>query len=195
MTIPTDDDIELARAYSVVRYRSLEAKRDKREIARLILRRFTDRYVAPVLARGNVKHGFATMAIACLMIEALESFRQGWSESKGRSKMAFRAFLEAHEDFAELRNHAEEFYFNVRCGILHQAEVTGGWRILRRGVLFDSRSRAINATVFMRRLSRALKRYCRELDAAGWDDNIWFRCRTKMDALCRNCAPRYLPER
>src|SRR3990172_5336187 len=143
-------DVELARGYSVARYRRLEAAKNKQEIARLISRRVTERYLAPTLAKQNLKHGFSSMAIGCLMVEAVESFRQGWLDTKDRSKAAFCSFFDAHDQFAPFRGHAERFYYDVRCGILHQAETRGGWRILRSGPVFDPSGRVINATAFLR---------------------------------------------
>lgn len=183
------DDVELARGYTVARYRRLEAAKDKKEIARLLSRRFTERYLAPMLAKRNVKHGFSTMAIACLMVEALESFRQGWSDTKNRSKAAFCSFFDAHVQFASFRGHAEQFYYDVRCGILHQAETRQGWRIRRKGPLFDSSECAVNATVFLRNLGRVLKVYCQGLVREDWDSKSWKNCRKKMDSVCRACVP------
>jgi len=79
------------------------------------------------------------MAVSCLMIEALECFLQGWSSSENRSKAAFCLFFDAHDQFKDLRGYGQHFYKNVRCGILHQAETTGGWRIRRdKSCLFDA---------------------------------------------------------
>jgi hypothetical protein len=176
--------VELARGYSVARYLRLEEAHDSREIARLISRRFTERYLAPTLASCNVKHGFSSMAIGCLMVEALESFRQGWPDTKNKSQQAFCSFFEAHDEFAAFRGHAERFWKDVRCGILHQAETRGGWRIRRSGVLFDPQELTVNATAFMGRLGRVLKSYCRRLATADWEGDAWRKCRRKLKAMC-----------
>ncbi|MGB9067360.1 MAG: hypothetical protein WCC21_02215 [Candidatus Acidiferrales bacterium] len=176
---------QLARGYSVERYRRLEAAVDKNEIANLLSRRFTERYLAPSLARHNVKHGFTTMAVGCLMLEALESFRQGWPDTKNRSKEAFCSFFDGHDEFSPFRGHGERFYYDVRCGILHQAETRGRWKIRRKGPLFDEVDRAVNATSFVRNLGRVLKAYCRNLKQADWDGDLWKNCRKKMDAICK----------
>jgi len=178
---------ELARGYSVARYRRLEAARDKRGIANLLSKRFTERYLAPTLARHNVKHGFTTLAVGCLMLEALESFRQGWLDTKHRSKEAFCLFFHEHDEFAPFRGHGERFYYDVRCGILHQAETRGRWKIRRKGPLFDEVDRAVNATKFMRNLGRVLKIYCRILAQHDWESDLWKHCRKKMDAICKAC--------
>jgi hypothetical protein len=74
------------------------------------------------------------LAVCCLMVEALESFRNGWKGTqgiKGGCEAAFRSFFEAHDQFKDLRPVASEFFKHVRCGILHQAETTGQWTVNR----------------------------------------------------------------
>jgi hypothetical protein len=182
------DNVELARGYTVKRYRALAVAKDKAQIATLITKRFTERYLAPTLSQRNIKHGFTSMAVGCLMVEALESFRQGWPDTKDKSKAAFCSFFDAHPEFAAFRGHAEPFWKNVRCGILHQAETRAGWMIQRKGPLFDSKDLIVNATAFLRTLGKVLKSYRIRLKHADWDSDLWKNCRTKMKAICDNCA-------
>lgn len=179
---------ELATGYTVPRYRALENAMDKTQIANLIYKRFTERYLAPTLSPCNVKHGFTSMAIGCLMVEALESFRQGWPDTKSQSKFAFCTFFDAHAEFAPFRGHAEQFWKDVRCGILHQAETRGGWTIVRRGPLFDSQNFIVNAQKFLRALRDVLNAYCASLNREDWDSDKWKKCRKKMNAICDACA-------
>ncbi|MGD0412998.1 MAG: hypothetical protein ABSC18_15005, partial [Verrucomicrobiota bacterium] len=75
------DTTLLSKNYTVGRYRKLETTRppDKGEIAKFFVERFTERYITPINAAGcRCKNGFCTMAVSCLMIEALESFWCGW---------------------------------------------------------------------------------------------------------------------
>src|ERR1700722_11988283 len=98
------DDFELTKGFTVRDYRRLEAAKNTQEIANFIRRRFSGRYIEPLLnVPKEMKSGFCMMAICCLMIEALESFRQGWPDSKGKSKTAFCNFFEHFEAFRELR--------------------------------------------------------------------------------------------
>lgn len=188
-TMKKPDDVELARGYSVARYRALEIAKDKAQIAALITKRFRERYLAPTLSQHNVvKHGFASIAIGCLMVEALESFRQGWPDTKYKSKAAFCSFFDAHAEFAAFRGHAERFWKDVRCGILHQAETRGGWMIQRDGPLFDSKDHIVNATKFLRSLDTVLKRYCADLKQEDWDSDLWENCRKKMKSVCDACV-------
>src|SRR5690349_18373768 len=113
--------------------------RDRASIARLIEFRFTERYLDPALDNPK-RHGFAMLAVCCLMVEALESFRNGWKGTqgvKGGCEGAFSSFFEAHDQFKDLRPVASEFFKHVRCGILHQAETTGRWTVNRSAELFS----------------------------------------------------------
>lgn len=187
------EDTLLCGSVTVKKYRQLEETKNKNEIADCILKRFKERYIAPLLGNSKTKHGFCTMAISCLMIEALESFLQGWSDTKNKSKCAFTSFFaRCSKNGSELSifsDHANDFYTNVRCGILHQAETTGGWRILRKGPLFDLDKKIINATKFHSELSKYLQSYYDELKKSNWDDKVWQNLIKKMNAVIQNCKP------
>src|SRR2546425_3631915 len=103
----------------------------------MIRRRFNERYLDPVFDNPK-RHGFAMVAVCCLMVETLESFRNGWKSTsdKGKGEAAFCGFFQTHDEFKDLRPVAHEFYRAVRCGILHQAETTHSWRIHRESGLF-----------------------------------------------------------
>jgi hypothetical protein len=180
------DSTLLSNDTSVRDYCAFERMQNKRKIAELIRNRFTERYIVPIEAAGSKKHGFCTMAISCLMIESLESFRCGWEHSKNRSKDAFQGFFGRNAEFTEIP--ADSFYSHVRCGILHQAETTGGWKINRSGPLFDRPLLKLNATAFHRALKAALDRYCDELATSDWQSDLWIHCRRKLHAVVKNCA-------
>jgi len=146
-----------------------------------------ERYVEPIRAKES---GFAMMAISCLMIEALESFIQGWSSSAGRSEKAFGLFFDRFDAFSAFREHKSDFYRHVRCGILHQAETTGGWRIRRgKAPLLDSEGRTVNAKLFLDALVSVLESICGELKTASMDEGLWQNVLLKMDALVENTRP------
>jgi hypothetical protein len=181
-------DTELARGVTV---RDYENARDQNPsnrvyIAELIRKRFTERYIEP--ARANPAHGFTMMAVACLMIEALESFRQGWDTSKGKSEKAFELFFRHSEQFKDIKAHSKDFYDHIRCGILHQAETRGGWRIRRdQSPLFDHNACTINATRFLEALEQVLDDYCDMLKTADWNNSQWKNARIRLDAIVKNC--------
>ena len=186
--MPTDpiqpDETLLATGFTVADYRRAIAMRDRNRIAEAIEIRFSERYIVP--ATTGQKHGFAIIAISCLLLEALESFLRGWKKSTRQSETLFVEFLDREPEFSSFRGRGSEFFRNVRCGILHQGETTNGWRIRRSGPLFDG-DRTINAIGFIRALERVLKRHCAELRAAHWGSKPWGKARRKMDHICHNC--------
>ncbi len=130
------------------------------------------------------------MAVSCLMVEAFESFVQGWesSEGRGRGKAGFCFFFDQFDEFKDFRGHSADFYKHVRCGILHQAESTGGWRIRRdNSPLFDSAARTVNAEKFLDSLQVVLVGFCKNLESLPWGGTEWKNVRTKMEAIVRNC--------
>lgn len=103
---------ELAQGFTVGDYRQAVKDEDREAIAAAIHRRFRQRYLTSIT--GTTKHGFTMMAGACLTIEALESFRQGWTrtDKKGRSPETFRLFFDASDSFKAFRG--RDFYFQAR---------------------------------------------------------------------------------
>ncbi len=208
------DTIELATGFTVGDYKAARDRAksgdvvEKNRIAEAIRLRFTERYITPAghgghpegtgpvtdpsckKKHGKKKNGFTMMAISCLMIEALESFRRGWANSNHKSEAAFCYFFNTNDSFKELRGHCEQFYKNVRCGILHQAETTGGWRITRKqkAPIFEAEPLlTINAERFLESVSTVLNGFCDELKTAAWDSREWKNVVKKMNALCDNC--------
>lgn len=185
------EETRLSKSVTIARYLELEAQRDREGIANFILKRFSERYITPL--RTRKKHGFCTMAICCLMMEALESFWQGWPDTRNRSREAFHSFFERCRGLSSplgvFSQVADEFYEGIRCGILHQAETTRGWRILRTGPLYSPEAKTINATRFHNELESVLKLYCDTLRNSEWESSIWQNFRNKMRAVIANCNP------
>ncbi len=182
-------------AITVRGYSRMLKNKDSPGIAGLIRLRFSERYLDPVdpeLDNRNT-HGFAMLAIYCLMVEALESFRNGWKGTqgvKGGCEAAFRSFFQVHNEFADLSPVAAELFKHVRCGILHQAETTGNWTVNRSSVLF-SRSgnrRRLSASEFGKRLRRVLTKYTNDMANMDWRDKAWRNVRKKFRAICRECG-------
>jgi hypothetical protein len=180
------DETKLASRFTVADYKKAHAKRDRDAIAEAIRRRFTERYISPV-SESKAKHGFTIMAISCLMIEALESFRQGWKSTDGLDEKAFHMFFARESAFANFRGYERYFYRNVRCGILHQGETYHGWKIVRAGPLFDQATRTINATRFLRAMKDLLDDFCDRLKTAEWKSEDWKNVNKKMRTLCQHC--------
>jgi hypothetical protein len=184
---PTDKTTITVRNYAYM----LQSK-DRAGIANLIRLRFSERYLNPALDNPK-RHGFAMLAICCLMVEALESFRNGWKGTqwkKDACKEAFCSFIQAHNQFKDLKPVASEFFTHVRCGILHQAETTGNWTVNRSSTLFSKSGdrRRLSAEAFGKRLRVVLDEYTDALAKADWKDPIWKNARKKFRAICRNCG-------
>jgi hypothetical protein len=158
------------------------------QIAEFLKARFEERYFNPIESiEASKKNGFLIIAICCMTVEALESFRRGWPSTERHTKEAFEGFLTHQLRFAAFNAHAEGFYYKVRCGILHQGETQGGWRIRRNGPLFDPASLTINATRFHRELHGALLDYVAELKQSPYKSPIWKNARKKLSNVVANC--------
>lgn len=180
--------VKLSESTTVDQYIKWENKKNKEKIADFIYNRFYERYIRPFeCAPKDIKNGFSMMANCCLMIEALESFYQGWSNTRDKSELAFCNFFDRVKELSDFHGYSHDFYVNVRCGILHQAETAGGWKIVRRGSLFNPNELTINATKFLNRLNTYLKRYTGDLENASWNDDIWKNLRKKMKTIIKNC--------
>lgn len=176
-------DVFLSSTVSVADYRAFKREKDKESIADFVYQRFQERYLKPFESKEH-KHGFAMMACGCLMVEALQSFWTGSAKS-GLSGPAFGHFFNRVERFACLREHSRHFYKHVRCGIMHQGETTGGWRIRRdASQLFDAEHLVVNATLFLSALEESLRDYCDLLKASDWDSEVWSRLLMKMRFIC-----------
>ena len=178
-------DTLLSSTVTIAKYLAAERGREQATLASFIHQRFDERYVRP-FERNNKKNGFIMMASSCLMIEAIESFWCGWKKSP-TSALVFCQFFDRVERFAVLRGRAQEFYKNVRCGILHQGETTGGWHVRRDLIqLFDQDTLTLDATRFLAELSAHLSDYKQTLIASPWNDPVWKNFRRKMKSVCEN---------
>jgi hypothetical protein len=184
-TSPRPTDTLLSSSVSLPQYLVFEEKQEREAIATFVYQRFHERYIRP-FERNPKKNGFIMMASSCLMVEALESFWQGWKKSPN-SALAFCQFFDRNDRFLPLRGFSQKFYANVRCGILHQGETTGGWHIRRdRSELFDAKTLTIDATHFLNALEGCLSDYRDNLKAAEWQAEVWTRLRKKMKEVCIN---------
>ena len=178
------DDTKLSSSVTVRRYRQLEQVADRHTLGRFVIERFDERYFRPV-EDSLSKHGFTALAVACLAIEALESFYQGRADTRGQSKQMFRDFFTRDTPLKVFGGSNDWFFYDIRCGLLHQAEARGGWHIRRSGPLLDSANRRINATAFLRAVRHAVETYAVELED---NEDCWNRFQEKMKAVCANCG-------
>lgn len=175
---------KLSSSTTVQRYRSLELGGEREKIAEFIIERFDERYFKPLLS-CKYKSGFMILAVACLVIETMESFYQGIPTTSGKGKGIFRSFFNRHPQLMQFIEGGDWFYSEIRCGILHQSETSGGWRVRRAGAILDTNQRTINASKLIAELRISLIQYAGELQT---DDEVWRRFTQKMNSVCGNCT-------
>jgi len=135
------------------------------------------------------RYGFSILAIDCLLIETLQSFREGLTDTKGKSKDMFVNFLTQRKSFKDYFNkdNAERFYYDFRCGILHQAEIMGDALLWSVGMVKGEKSDGtpyINRTKIHELIKNEVDLYCNELRNKRSID-IRKNFRTKMDFIAR----------
>jgi len=158
--------------------------------------RIASRYLEPVdllikkdndLSPIDRRYGFTILAIDCLLIETLQSFREGLTDTNGKSKDMFVNFLTRRESFKDYfkKDDAERFYYDFRCGILHQAEIMGDSLLWSVG---DVKGKNINGTPYINRtkihelIKKEVDLYCEELRNNSTHD-IRNNFRTKMNSI------------
>jgi hypothetical protein len=169
---------------------------DKHKIADLVYERLYRRYIKPFEFKDTeykkkFKNGFAIMANCCLLIETLESFYRNWPNTKNKSELAFLKFFSRDVNFKAFSTDDMPtiFYRHIRCGILHQGESTGGWRISRdaKDTILDKNGRLIQAVKFQETLKKSLDDYKSELKTIDWKNERWQNCKKKMNSIINNC--------
>lgn len=157
----------------------------KTQITKLIGHRFENRYLKHL---KSVDSGFLIMAVSCFVIETLQSFREGKPDSRGLEKTMFINFFENDKDnFPGFNEISDEFYKNIRCGILHQSETKNAWRVLRAGKLLDKGEFSINANLFLKSLDQSVKEYLDQLTNLDFDSQLWNNAFIKLTDICENC--------
>lgn len=101
-------ETELAKGVNVSQYLVALSEENRPEIIKIVRKRFEDRYLKAIFFDSCP--GFTMLAVSCLMIEALESFREGLPSSDRESEKLFKRFFESYDDFEELRPVTKGFY-------------------------------------------------------------------------------------
>ncbi|MBI2996894.1 MAG: hypothetical protein HYY46_00335 [Deltaproteobacteria bacterium] len=159
--------------------------------------------------RDVVVPGFAIMALCCLLIETLQSFRESrrtpsqvtepCNYPKGdcirpqaSTTDAFKKFLQLPAFKGEFVNDnvAKRFVRGVRNGILHEAE-TRRWVIWReepKGRIIEPEARgyAVNRTAFYKAVKTEFNNYLRELLDPG-KTALRSRFLKKMNDIAKEC--------
>lgn len=108
--------------------------------------------------------GFAVLALDCLLVETLQAFRRGLTDTRNKSKELCVQFLterSAFKPFFTSPDIATRFYYEFRCGLAHNAQVFGDGRVWSVGALLDLNGKQItvNRTAFHRALGMELDEY------------------------------------
>ena len=138
--------------------------------------------------------GFAVLALDSLLIETLQQFREGVPKTpNGKSQDYFVSFL-TETSFCKFfdQNKAEIFYKQIRCGILHQAEIGGSSRVLIRQqvplirLAKDRNGLIINRKLFHKQLVKEFENYVSQLRKTNPpDEKLRSNFKEKMDYICR----------
>lgn len=133
--------------------------------------------------------GFAVLSIDSLLLEALQQFREGVTDGSGRSEEMITKFLAGARFQLHFTEQARtDYYKDIRCGLLHQAEAKRMWLILRdQPQVLQTRAGGGAYTIDVRLFHQAIKQsfrdYLRELDRPA-SDKLRRKLWTKMDHIC-----------
>ena len=203
---------------SISQYEDFLKAKDREAISQIIYWRLYGRYIKPFefndrTYKKEFKNGFAMMASCCLLIETYIGFKKERSlllnkdETDFHSSKHFAYFFTEESEFSLLNDVSlninghwilgknkpgliNDFYNNVRCGILHYGETKNGWTINRNNddKYIDINNKTINAFSFMNRLKRVIKKYTDDLLEKDWDSAEWETARKKMENVIGNCS-------
>lgn len=181
------DEFELAPRITAGQYKvwAQASPPCRAQIANMIKARFGSRFLEPVMMSDRVKGGFAAIALSCLAIQALDSFRNGNAESN--TAAALQRFIRDNPEFLAMRGYEHAFYSNVRNALHHQAETRKGWRIHISGPVFEPTSKVVGAQSFVDGFRSTLSRYCLEIEHSNDDSPVWKRLVVKMGHVLKTC--------
>jgi hypothetical protein len=200
-----DPNTEIASNFTVGDYRRLRARLDPdvavspdwQTVFRAFHRRILERFLQPIAELGRyddleelpMRPGFAILALDCLLIDTLQSFREGrCSTGEVSTAASFRDFLRNAPAFGDFKsNDRADFFGDIRNGLLHNGETRHNWKIridTERLLTKDaeSKTRTINRRLFHAGVLREYGRVCRALQHG--DSDMRSRFLRRMDAIC-----------
>lgn len=200
----SDLDTEIASVFTVGMYWEIRPRLDATrpdqaewdEVRAAFRRRIQGRFLK--LMRELAQHdrldepptrpGFAIVALDCLLIDAIPAFRQGRVGTGDVSPAkSFKDFLRSPRFSSFSSKDREDFFADVRNGLLHNGETRGGWkiRIDTPGMITKNsatQTRAINRRLFHAAIVREFRKYCRDLEDGP--PEVRERFLRRMDAIC-----------
>lgn len=134
--------------------------------------------------------GFATLALDCLLIEAIQAFQQGvHTKTPLESRMAYKAILRTSPHFSKFfpsDQCVDDFYTHVRNGLLHDGETRKGYLVKIKGPLLEARddgSVRVNRKAFHVALCREFGDYIGRLSSPN-EKQLRLNLVAAIDGLC-----------
>lgn len=210
------NDILLAAKWHMSRILPLLGKKNEaKELANFIKARHDERFFRPIkilikAKRNEQGYGFAIMAICCLLIETIQSYRDGLPTTDKRElgqlrklgkdiplqfkipdgltvegKKTFKKFFKQYGNYFPGIN-GTEFYKSVRCGLLHQGQTKNSFIFKKKmTTIYNPITRVINRDLFVKSMEHAFNDYVGELSKKDWNDPLWENARRKIWWLIR----------
>ena len=168
-------------------------KNDSSAFADLLDERYKSRFIKPLMdiGAGCCPSGFTVLALSCLLIEAYVTFIKGWNKVRGKSGKAYQIYF--NEYHKELHVNGDHFFEKVRCGILHQGEIQGGWReefvstkdndcdLVNNGI--------VNAYNVRKLIVSDWNDFIADLRNPPDESRFWKKAKDRIIQIIRNCAP------
>lgn len=198
-----DPTTEIASKFTVGDYDKLRPRLDPTnpqaegawpEAIKVLRRRIEERFLSPVdqLIGGSSPTpsvpGFAILALDCLLIDTIQSFREGRvTTGEVSPARSFKDFLKNSSRFRDFNSEdREKFFHYVRNGLLHNGETRGDWKVRADTATMltraDSGTRTINRTLFHRAIVEEFEEYCALLGTG--QTAVREKFLRRMDAIC-----------
>jgi len=200
----TDNETEIASDFTIGDYHrireSLEVTNPRTsewlQVQAAFKRRIEERFLSPIheLERFDkfeelpMRPGFAILALDCLLIDTIQSFREGRVLTLERGPSAsFRDFLRAPAFHQFTSSDRSDFVGYVRNGLLHNGETRDDWKVridtsklLTKDTV--SKTRTINRRLFHAAVLLEYRKLARSIIDGPAEVRIRFLRR--MDAIC-----------
>ena len=201
-----DPSIEIASGFTIGDYHALRRRLNANQptvlewtrVLGALRARLYERFVDPIrrLERCDkqdplpMRPGFAILALDCLLIDTIQSFREGRATTGEVSPaLSFKTFLRDGADFSEFNSaDRDDFFKYVRNGLLHNGETRENWkvridtpRLLTKDPVTGSRT--INRRLFHAAVLGELRRLQHEI--ATGPDVARTQFLRRMDSICQ----------
>ena len=214
MTEPKKKDPLLANNWPTSAVVRCLRRKDRAQLIQFLRDRHQERFFEPIRCIRNVEgneqgFGFAVMALCSLLVETIQSYRNGLPTTNPGELNELRTLkkvpdayqlpaqlkVKGKDEFQQFfRDYREEFpgvcgrrfYENIRNGLLHQGQTKGRWTLLKQGPsVCDAKGRIIYRDQFSERLECCFERYLDDLANRTWSDTIWTNAARKVWWLIR----------